>query len=106
MPIDINGLSNVQTQVASERNSMPTSEREPVGNTGENGRSSVQDTVSFSETAVKMGQLGVAVDDVPVVDTQRVEKVKQALMDGTYNVDPTKIAEKLMDFDVALKSRD
>ncbi len=106
MPIDINGLSNIQTQVTSERNGLPNSEREPVGNGSGNIRSSVQDTVSFSETAVKMGQLGVAVDDTPVVDTQRVEKVKQALMDGTYNVDPTKIAEKLMAFDNALRSGD
>ncbi|HIE55315.1 MAG TPA: flagellar biosynthesis anti-sigma factor FlgM [Chromatiaceae bacterium] len=102
MPIDINGLSNIQNQVSGDRNSLPTSDRQPVGDSGENGRSSVQDTVSFSETAVKLGQLGVAVDDTPVVDTQKVERIKQTLMDGTYNVDPTKIAEKLVDLDLAL----
>lgn len=102
MPIDINGLSNIQNQVSGERNSLPTTDRQPIGTSSENSRSSVQDTVSFSETAIKMGQLGVAVDDTPVVDTQKVERVKQALMDGTYNVDPAKIAEKLMDLDLAL----
>lgn len=106
MPIDINGLSNIQSQVTSDRNSLPASEREPVGSSGGNARSSVQDTVSFSQTAVKMGQLGVAVSDVPVVDAQKVEKVKQAIMDGTYNVDPTKIAEKLMDLEATFESGD
>jgi negative regulator of flagellin synthesis FlgM len=104
MPIEINGLSNLQAQIAGDHNGLPTSDREPVGRSSENSRSSVQDTVSFSETAVRMGQLGVAVDDAPVVDTQRVEKVRQALADGTYNVDPVRIAEKLMDFDIALNS--
>lgn len=104
MPIEINGLSNLQAQITGDRNGLPTSDREPVGSSSENSRSSVQDTVSFSETAVRMGQLGVAVDDTPVVDAQRVEKVRQALADGTYNVDPTRIAEKLMDFDIALNS--
>jgi len=99
MPIDINGLSNAQAQITGDRNSLPASEREPVGLNSENGKSSVQDTVSFSETAVRMGRLGVAVDDTPVVDVQRVEKARQAILDGTYQVDPVRIAEKLMEFD-------
>jgi len=104
MPIDINGLSNIQAKITGDRNGLPTSEREPVGQNSENGRSSVQDTVSFSETAVRMGRLGVAVDDTPVVDVPRVEKTRQAILDGTYNVDPARIAEKLMEFDNLLAS--
>ncbi|WP_456374459.1 flagellar biosynthesis anti-sigma factor FlgM [Thiolapillus sp.] len=104
MPIDINGLSNIQNQVTGNRNSLQTTDREPIGNHSDNGRSSVQDTVSLSETAVRIGQLGVAVDDAPVIDTQRVEKAKQAILDGDYNVDPVKIAERLMKFDLALGS--
>ena len=104
MPIDINGVNNAQVPLTSDRNAQNVEAREPVDRSAENGPSSVKDTVSFSETAVRLGQLGVAVDDTPVVDTERVEKIKQAVMDGTYNVDPARVAEKLMDFEMALKS--
>jgi negative regulator of flagellin synthesis FlgM len=99
MPIDINGLPNNPTQISGDRNGLPANEREPVNRNLENGRSSVQDTVSFSETAIRMGRLGAAMDDTPVVDTQRVEQARQALADGTYKVDAQRIAEKLMQFD-------
>ncbi len=96
MPIDINGLPNTHTQASGDRNILPVGERKPVGQNTDNGRSSVKDTVSFSDTAVRLGRLGVAVDDTPVVDTQRVEQARQAIQDGTYNVNPARIAEKMM----------
>ncbi len=102
MPIDINGLSNSPAQVGGDRNRLPTSEREPVGRNVENGKSSVEDTVSFSETAVRMGRLGVAMDDIPVVDSQRVEQAREAIRNGSYQVHPERIAEKLMAFDQRL----
>jgi len=103
MPIDINGLNNSANPVATDRSNLPDNERAPLAKTDGNGPSSVEDTVSFSDAAVRLGRLGVAVDDTPVVDTQRVEEVKQALADGTYNVDATRIAEKLMALDTAFK---
>ncbi len=99
MPIDINGLNASQTQIAGDGNSLRPSEREPLERSDGKERSSVQDTVSFSETAVRVGRLGVAMNDTPVVDVERVEKAKQAILDGTYQVNPTRIAEKLAAFD-------
>jgi negative regulator of flagellin synthesis FlgM len=40
---------------------------------------------------------------MPVADTQRIEQVKQAIMDGSYEIDPAKVAEKLMQFEAILK---
>ena len=39
----------------------------------------------------------------PIVDRQKVETVKQALQDGTYNINPENIAAKLIEFEQLLK---
>jgi len=104
MPIDINGLPNAQTQVNGEQNNLPGAGAEPVGHNQDNGKSSVQDTVSFSRTAVRMGKLGAVMNDTPVVDTQRVEQVRKALMNGSHEIDPLRIANKLLQFDELLGS--
>ncbi len=102
MPIDINGVNNAQVPLTSDRNAQGVEAREPVDRSAENGPSSVKDTVSFSETAVRLGQLGVAVDDTPVVDSQRVEQAREAIRNGSYQVNPERVAEKLMAFDERL----
>ncbi len=106
MPIDINGLSNAQAPRSGDSSQIKGAASESASAQQSTGKSSVSDTVSLSETAIRLGQIGVAVENQPVVDTKRVEQVKQAIMDGTYSVDPTHIAERMMEFDMALKPKD
>ncbi len=105
MAIDINGLNNPQPQVGSDRNGLTPSEREMVGRNTDNGGTSVKDTVSFSETAMRMGRLGTAVEQTPVVDSKRVEEIRQALEAGDYQVNAERIAERLMAFESLLGGR-
>ncbi|WP_456417492.1 flagellar biosynthesis anti-sigma factor FlgM [Thiolapillus sp.] len=107
MPIDINGLSNAQAPRSGDSSQIKGSANESASiQQDATGKSSVSDTVSLSETAIRLGQIGVAVENQPVVDTKRVEQVKQAIMDGSYSVDPVRIAERMMEFDMALKPKD
>ena len=71
----------------------------------ESGKSSTSDTVSLSDDAVQLGKLENSAVSTPVVDAQRVEQVKQAIADGSYEVDPKKIADKLMQFESILKPK-
>ena len=71
----------------------------------ETGKSSSTDTVSLSDKAVQLGKLENTVISTPVVDAQRVEQVRQAIKDGTYEVDPARVAEKLMQFESILKPK-
>lgn len=105
MSIDINSLNKAQAPGTGDRSQVAGAANEPSSAQQATGKSSASDTVSLSETAIRLGQLGVAVAELPVVDTQRVEKVKQAIADGNYTVDPTRIAERLMEFDMALKPK-
>jgi negative regulator of flagellin synthesis FlgM len=68
----------------------PSSGVEPVAAT---------DAVSFTATAAKMREIEGSLRNVPVVDTQHVAEVKQAIADGTYEVNHARIAEKMAKFE-------
>ena len=103
MSIDINGISSPKVQgLADDKQLKPSVEQQQVK--PELPQSSTADTVSLSDNAVQLGKLDNSVIAAPVVDTQRVEQVKQAISNGTYEVDATKVADKLMQFESVLKS--
>ena len=105
MSIDINNLGINTATRPGDSNRVGNNEANTADAQKATGKSSVNDTVSLSETAIRLGQLGITVENQPVVDTKRVEQVKQAILDGSYNVDPTRIAEKMMELDLALNPK-
>jgi negative regulator of flagellin synthesis FlgM len=102
MSIDINGISSPKVHGPTDDNQpKPSVEQQTKP---ESGKSSTADTVSLSDNAVQLGKIDDLVVAAPVVDTQRVEQVKQAISDGTYEVNAQKVADKLMQFESILKS--
>ena len=60
------------------------------------------DRVELTSTAQKVEKLIADLESQPVVNRDKVEAVKQALADGSYQVDSRAIAEKLTDFEELL----
>ena len=104
MSIDINGIPPSKAASTTD-DSQVKQTLEQTATEQESGKSSSADTVSLSDNAVQLGKLDSASASTPVVDTQRVEQVKQAIKDGSYEVDPAKIADKLMQFEIILKPK-
>ncbi len=103
MTIDINGLSTPKVPAPTDDSQLKQSAEQKQTNT-ETGQSSTADTVSLSDNAVQLGKLDNSVIAAPVVDTQRVEQIKQAIENGTYEVNAEKVADKLTQFESILKS--
>ncbi len=103
MSIDINGITAARVHSPPDESQVKQQIQQQPANT-ETGKSSTADTVSISDNAAQLGKIGNASDAKPVVDTQRVEEVKQAINNGSYEVDPKKIADKMMQFESILKS--
>lgn len=57
--------------------------------------SSNADTVNISETARKLNEL----DSAPADNSERIAALKAAVEDGSYSMDPRKLAEKMIDFE-------
>ena len=104
MPIDINGLPPAAP---------PPSGDKPHGKDGHQSSVTAEphksgaaiantDTVSLTGEAARLVELERSRASVPVIDTKRVEEVKQAVSDGSYRVDPARVADKLAAFESAL----
>ena len=105
MSIDINGIPPSKVPGSADDAKVKQTVEQPSAQQ-ESGKSSATDTVSLSDNAVQLGKLENTVVSTPVVDTQRVEEVKQAIKNGSYEADPKKIADKLMQFESILKPKD
>ena len=104
MTIDINGIPASKVPGSADDAKIKQTVEQPAAQQ-ESGKSSTTDTVSLSDNAVQLGKLENTAVPTPVVDTQRVEQVRQAIRDGSYQVDPEKVAEKLMQFESILKPK-
>lgn len=61
------------------------------------------DRVTLTDTVGKLHELSRQLADEPYVDTQRVDQIKQQLADGSYKIDATQIADKLLEHEQSLR---
>lgn len=99
----INDLLNTQTPKAGDGRA--PGEVQGAGRQagrGEAPGAAAGDKVSITQTAQQLNELHDVLAKAPVVDGQRVEQVRAAIEEGRYEIDPVRIAEKLMRFEEQL----
>ncbi|MFK7828976.1 MAG: flagellar biosynthesis anti-sigma factor FlgM [Congregibacter sp.] len=57
---------------------------------------SAAESVSFTQTAADLLQLETQLRELPGIDQARVDTIRQAINDGSYEVDAEKIVENLL----------
>lgn len=102
MAIEINNITQAKAHRSTDEAKLNQPTEQPPSQQ-ESGKSSVTDTVSLSDNAVQLGKNDHTAAATPVVDTQRVEELKQAISNGSYEIDPVKVADRLMQFESILK---
>ena len=60
------------------------------------GTDTTGETVSLTRSAVLLGRLEELISNVPVVNTERVDAIKDALASGAYEVDAQAVADRLI----------
>ncbi len=83
-----------------EPKSQPTSE-----SSRGSGEAGTDDRVSLTSTATALQQVEEQLAKLPDVDSKRVEAIKQAIENGSFEIDSNQVAEKLVAFDSALGNR-
>lgn len=65
-----------------------------VTSTGQSG-----EAVHLSQEAQQLQQVSDKLRDQPIVNSDRVAALKQAIADGSYQVDANRVASKLLNFE-------
>jgi negative regulator of flagellin synthesis FlgM len=58
-----------------------------------------QDTVSLTDTASQLQKLENTIAELPVVDSERVDNIRQSIASGNFEIDSARVADKLLNFE-------
>ncbi len=102
MSIEING-SNGHPPLGTTEATPSTGVRDDSRESRAIGQArTVADTYRMTEHANRLQQLEQEIASQPVVDSQRVQDVQRALATGTLEFDSTRVADKLLRFEISL----
>ena len=97
----INDVSHSQPQKPGEGQTAGEAQGK-AGAPNRAGSPAASDTVTITQTAQQLNEMHDALATVPVVDTKRVQEVRAAIENGTYEVRAERIAEKLLSLEEQL----
>ena len=99
MVIDFSRLNNSPSVTGGVRgNTAPGSAEKPAASQ-EAATSASGEAVHLSQEAQQLQKISDKLRDQPVVNSARVAELKQAIADGSYQVDAGRVASKLLDFE-------
>ncbi len=105
MPIDFNGLGHTQNTKTRSLDTAPSKSRpaavaqDAVTQATEKKRG---ENLVLSDKAKALKDMENELKSKPDVDSDKVAKVKAALENGTYDLNPQKLAQKMLDFDKSI----
>lgn len=100
MEIENNHLSLLAQQANGTAKARETAPEAGTGQQADPGK--VSDSVSLTPAAQLLRDAESRVADEPVVNTQRVGAVRESIADGSFNIDPARIAHRMMGMEQAL----
>jgi negative regulator of flagellin synthesis FlgM len=79
------------------RSSQKISQTSAQGRIGKSETTKSVDKVEISGEGKKVAELMSAIEQLPAVREGKIKAIKEALKSGTYHVDSSKIAQKILD---------
>jgi negative regulator of flagellin synthesis FlgM len=86
--ISLNQVSDIDSAKIDQVNQMKSDQGQSVD--------IAQDTIHLSTEAQKLQQLEQRILDLPEIDMERVNSIKAAITEGTYELNLSSLADKLM----------
>ncbi len=75
-----------------------------VAPTGAPSTTAATDTVTLTSAASQLRSLEQQLTSLPIVDIQRVDAIKRDIANGAYEIQPTRIAEKMIQMEMVINT--
>ncbi|MGB5468247.1 MAG: flagellar biosynthesis anti-sigma factor FlgM [Sedimenticolaceae bacterium] len=103
MGIEINGNSGRPPQEAVEASKSQATTGQRAGQSNAGAKNApTGDQLQLSNQAAQLQALEAEIANLPVVDTQRVQDVQRTLATGSFEIQPARVAEKMLSFEAGL----
>ncbi len=105
MPNKISGYSPTSASTLAGAGGSQAAEKAALGAAGAPSAApaaTATDTATFTGPARTLQKLNEVVANTPVVNTEKVSAVKEAIQNGSYRIDATSVANKLLQYDSEL----
>ena len=90
------GIDNRPVQVGSDRAVKRAKDSTVSTSPADTQPTASSDGVNITDSAKQLAALEQAINALPEVDQARVDQIRSAIADGTYQVAPERIADKLI----------
>lgn len=103
MAININNLGNnnpIKTKVENQEQVKQQAAKSAVN--VEQVKTARQDSVSITPQAKQLSELQKKAADGPAVDQKKIDELKKEISEGSYKVDPEKLAANIAGFEFEL----
>lgn len=104
MAIEITGYTGGIIQNGDESKQVGAEHKQQGSSSNTTGKPSVGDTVTLTSISQQLKGLEESIAELPVVDTQKVEAIKVAIDNGTFEIEPSQLATKMLAFESRLFS--
>lgn len=106
MATPINGFGGIRPE-SSTREATDTASKTRNGNSAAAGATSSQsgDQVSLTADAERIRKMQTDMQEQPAIDQAKVDRIKQMITDGEYQVDAEKVADKFMELELSVGIR-
>jgi negative regulator of flagellin synthesis FlgM len=103
VPAKISGYSTSEPVAPLKGSSTGSVAPEKPQSDAASSTSQTGDHVTLTDSARSLQKLSEAIAQAPVVNAAKVAAIKQAVNGGTYQVDSSSVAKKLLQFETGLK---
>ncbi len=97
---NINSLSGIAGSANRSREHSQASDADTAKTAGSRPDKSSADQVELSPGARDLQNIESRIRELPDVNQERVAQIKEAIRDGNYQVDPSRLASKIAQFEL------